>query len=277
MTYYSYSIHNGMKYHTSRAAAKAAAEEAITAMTATGDLYRPPEIERTTWGETTERVTSTGTVGYALKRQDRLNYEATHPQVVDGRMENANGDLVRITNIKDQDLLEHDMVLSIACIWLDVNASLTRFKQHTFTDITTFIDLLFEQYQQTRGGSEGNITFTTVDRKFKLQLAVQKKIGLGPELLVARQKLLDAVESYPESANDLKTIITGIFFPVDGQVNVAKVLELRTYKVNNALWVEGMQIIDNAIEIISSKKQIRLYRRDKVGDYEAIPLSIAAL
>lgn len=276
MNYYSYSPHFGMQDHPTKEEAKAASAEAIRIMSADPG-YGPADMAQITWGEVTERAVSTGSVGYALKRQDRLTYEATHPQVINGRMENGNGDLVRVDNIKERDLLEHDMVLSIACIWLPLSAMLARFKHHTFTDITQFVDLLFESYNVTRGGSEGNITFTTYDRKYKLVVAIQKTLGLGPELLVARQKLLDAVESYPDEANDLKTIVTGVFFPAEGHVNVAKVLELRSYKINNPLWVEGMQIVDSAIQVISSKRQIRLYVRNEQDEYDAVPLSIAAL
>jgi len=276
MKHYSYSPHFGMEYHPDKEIAKAAAEEAVRIMSADPG-YTAADMAQITWGDVTERATSTGAVGYALKRQDRLTYEAVHPQVINGRMENGNGDLVRVENIKERDLLEHDMVLSIACIWLPLSAMIARFKLHTFTDITKFVDLLFESYNVTRGGSEGNMTFTTFDRKFKLVLAIQKTIGLGPELLIARQKLLDAVDEYPDEANDLKTIVLSFLFPTDGQVRVAQVLSLRAYKLNNPLWNEGMMIIDKAIEVVSSKRQIRLYVRNEQGEYDAVPLSIAAL
>lgn len=276
MNFYSYSPHFGMQDHPTKDAATAAAAEAVRIMSADPG-YGPADMAQITWGEVTERAASTGEVGYALKRQDRLTYEAAHPQVINGRMENGNGDLVRVENIKERNLLEHDMVLSIACIWLPLSALLARFKLHTFTDITQFVDLLFESYNVSRGGSEGNMTFTTYDRKFKLVLAIQKTIGLGPELLVARQKLLDAVDEYPDEANDLKTIVLAILFPTDGQVRVAQVLSLRAYKLNNPLWNEGMMIIDKAISVVSSKRQIRLYVRNEQGEYDAVPLSIAAL
>ncbi len=276
MNHYSYSPHFGMEYHPDKEIAKAAAEEAVRIMSADPG-YTADDMAQITWGDVTERATSTGAVGYALKRQDRLTYETVYPQVINGRMENGNGDLVRVENIKAQDLLEHDMVLSIACIWLPLSAMLARFKLHTFTDITKFVDLLFEEYKTKRGGAKGNMTFTTFDRKYRLSLTIQETIGLGPELLIARQKLLDAVDEYPDEANDLKTIVLAILFPTNGQVRVAQVLSLRAYKLNNPLWNEGMMIIDKAIDVVSSKRQIRLYVRNEQGEYDAVPLSIAAL
>lgn len=283
MNFYSYSLHFGMQYHPTAQQAKDAANDAIRLMsTDTVITYRPADITTVTWGEVTERANPTGDVGFCLKRQDRLTYEAAHPQVIDGRMENCDGDMIQVKNIKEKDLVEHDMVLSIACIWLHLSAMLGRFKRHTFEDITTFVQLLFDSYSVKRGGSEGNMQFTTYDKKYKLVVGIQKTIDFGPEIEVAKQKMLEAVELYPEEANDLKTMLLAAYTQVDGKLRVAEILRLRTYKMNHPaaslLWNEGMKIIDDAIEVISSKKQIRLYMRNNPGgEYVAVPLHIAAL
>lgn len=276
MKFYSYSPHFGWQDHHTKDEAKAAAAEAIRIMSADTN-YALTEMAQISWGEVTERAASTGDVGYALKRQDRLSYDAAHPPEVPGRMENRQGELTRIANIKEQDLLEHELVLDIACIWKPLSDRVARFKNNTFCDVNEFVNLLFEQFQVARGGTEGNMQFTTFDGKFMLKIAIQKHIGLGPELQAARKKLLDAVEMYPEEADDLKTIVQGTFFPTDGNVVVAKVLALRAYKLKNPLWNEGMDIINKAIEVVGSKRQVRLYERNEQGKYIAIPLDIAAL
>ena len=277
-SFYSYSIFHGMEYHPTSDQAEEVAAEALRIMSADPLLYNADDIAHVTWGDVTERAHPTGETGYALKRQDRLTYEAAHPQVQNGRMENSDGDMIQIKNIKEKDLLEHDMVLSIACIWLHVSSMLGRFKQHTFEDITTFVQLLFDSYDVKRGGSEGNMQFTTFDKKFKLVVGIQKTIDFGPEIEVAKQKMMEAVEIYPEEANDLKTMLLAAYTQVDGKLRVAEILRLRTYQFNNPLWHEGMQIINDAIQVISSKKQIRFYMRNNPGEeYTAVPLHIAAL
>jgi hypothetical protein len=280
MNFFSFSLYEGIQYHATGAKAKAAADEAMRVMSIDSEpmVYTKADISKTTWGEVIERAASTGDVGFALKRQDRLTYEASHPQVINSRMENGNGDMIQIKNIKERDLLEHDMVLSIACIWLHISGLLGRFKQHTFEDMTTFVQLLFDSYGAKKGGSEGGMTFNTFDKRFKLVVGIQKTIDFGPEIEVAKQKMMEAVEIYPEEANDLKTMLLAAYTQIDGKLRVAEILRLRTYKFNNALWHEGMKIIDDAIEVISSKKQIRLYMRGNPGDeYVAVPLHIAAL
>lgn len=276
MNYYSYSPTFGMEYHATAAQAKATANAALSSP-AIG-MKTDEAVTAITWGEVIERAASTGDVGYALKRQDRLTYEVAHPQVVNGKMTNSQGDEIQIKNIKEKDLVEHDMVLSVACIWLPLSARLARFKLHTMEDIATFAQLLFDSYGVKRGGSEGNMQFTTYDKKFKLVVGIQKTIDFGPEIEVAKQKMLEAVEIYPEEANDLKTMLLAAYTQIDGKLRVAEILRLRTFKFNNALWHEGMKIIDDSIEVAFSKKQIRLYMRNNPGEeYYAVPLHIAAL
>uniref|UniRef100_C6E6T4 DUF3164 family protein n=1 Tax=Geobacter sp. (strain M21) TaxID=443144 RepID=C6E6T4_GEOSM len=246
-------------------------------------------LGRITWGEVTERCVPADRQTQScttLKNALRLAYEAENPQVVDGRMENGNGDLVLVKNIHETDLLYHDLVLSIGVIWKSLAGKIERFKGYNFRDVSSVISLLEEKYSVKRGGSEGNMTFFTFDRKFKLQIAIQKKIDFGPELQMAEKKLLEALDTMAtnlangnESADaaDMRTLVTASFKLVDGKIRVSEVLRLRNYKINSALWNEGIDIIDEAIIVVAKKKQIRFYERNEVGAYVAIPLDIAAI
>lgn len=272
MNYYSYSPGMGMQYHETGKEAKQAADEAI--MLGEADVF----IKTITWGEVTERAASTG-VGYALKRQDRLSYEAKYPQVIDGRMPDADGNLFLITNIREADLLEHDMVLSIATIWADLNGKLHRFKRYCFEDVTTFVDLLFERENVKRGGSEGNMTFTTHDRRWKLNIGIQKTIDFGPEIEVAKVMMLQAAQEMSrDDNNDLQTLVTATYTQIDGKLRVAEILRLCNHKISNETWNSAVEIVRSAIEVIGKKKQLRLYRRnDQTGQYDAVSLNISAL
>jgi hypothetical protein len=120
--------------------------------------------------------------------------------------------------------------------------------------------------------------FFTFDRKYKLQIAIQKKIDFGPELQAAEKKLQQSLaEMTSGDTGDLTTIVTAAFNLDSGKVRVAEILRLRSYKIENELWNEAMNIINKAIMVISSKRQIRLYERNPAGEYINIPLDIAAL
>lgn len=278
MNFFSYSPHNGMEYHPTGPEAKQAADNAIKAMTADTTMYNAADISGCTWGEVTERAASTGEVGYALKRQDLLSYIDEHPQVIDGKMHDCQGNLILLKNIRETDIMYHELVLFVAVIAMGLSGKMQRFKRRIFEDVTAMLGLLYEKFEVERGGKEGNMTFFTFDRQFKLVIAIQKAIGFGPELQVAKAKIDAAlVEMDAGNDSDMKTLATAAFTMVDGKLNVAAVLRLRTLNIKNEQWREAMRIIDAAIIVLSSKKQIRLYRRDEQDEYIAIPLDIAAL
>lgn len=274
MKFYSYSPHYGMQFHPTGQEAKIAADTAIRDF-----LFHDvgADIRDITWGEVTERATPTGAEGFTLKRQDRLSYEAAYPQVVDGRMEDCDGNLIWVKNIEEAKLVEHDLVLSIACIWELLSGKIERFKRNNFEDVTTFVDILFEKYQAKRGGTEGNMTFTTFDRKWKLQIAIQKMIDFGPEIAVALEMMLQAAKEMAGDNSDLETLVTATYTARNGKLRVAEILRLCNHKINNDTWNDAVRITRAAIEVISKKKQIRLYRRGENGKYEAVPLDIAAI
>jgi hypothetical protein len=284
MNFFSNAPDTGLQLHQEGKMAKEAADKALRRFIH-NDITDPALLATICWGEVTERAADTG-AGFALKNSLRLSYEAEFPQVVDGRMRNERDDLVLVQNIHETDLLYHDLVLGVAVIWKSLAGKIERFKGYNFRDVATVLALLQEKYGVKRGGENGNMQFFTFDRKFKLQIAIQKKIDFGPELQIAEQKLLEAAKQMAGTADadamdanaaDLETLITSRFTLVDGKVKVSGILELRRYKISNALWNEGMAIVDAAIIVASKKKQIRLYERNEVGAYLAIALDIAAL
>lgn len=277
MKFYSYAPRDGMSYHPTKELAVEAA--AISIKTASRQLADPREIEMITWGEVRERAILDETGAYAaLRNQLLLDYEERRPQVVDGKMHDSQGNLILLKNIHETDLLYHDLVLGVAVYWLELHGKIARFKQNNFEDVTAALDLLFEKHKVKRGGGDGNMQFFTHDRRYKLQIAIQKKIDFGPELQVAEKKMQEALNQMtPEENSDLKTIVAGAFNLDSGKVRVSEILRLRSYKISNPLWNEAMAIINQAITVISSKKQIRLYERNQTGEYINIPLDIAAL
>jgi hypothetical protein len=277
MNFYSYTPQNGMQYHETKELAKGVTEHALQEF-ANSCPINPEMASRITWGEVRERGIQAADDTYTLKNQLRLTYETANPQVIDGKMHDSQGNLILLKNIHETDLMYHDLVLSIAAIWLDLSGKIARFKQHNFEDVTTVLALLFEMFKVERGGRDGNMTFYTFDRKYKLAIAIQKKIDFGPELQAAERKLQEALDQMATSeTGDLKTLLTAAFNLDGGKVRVAEILRLRSYKIENALWNEGIDIINKAIVVISSKKQIRLYERNAAGEYVNIPLDIAAL
>lgn len=63
-----------------------------------------------------------------------------------------------------------------------------------------------------------------------------------------------------------------------GSVNTARILNLRTLKIDDEKWLRAMQAISDSMKVASTKPYIRFYELDeRSGDYVPISLDVAAL
>ncbi|STY90300.1 DUF3164 family protein [Moraxella bovis] len=56
-----------------------------------------------------------------------------------------------------------------------------------------------------------------------------------------------------------------------------RVLSLRSLDINDEKWLQAMDAISDAIQVVSSKEYIRVYERDNDGKYQQITLDFASL
>lgn len=83
---------------------------------------------------------------------------------------------------------------------------------------------------------------------------------------------------YTKDANvNLKAIVQKAFnVNAEGKINVKRVLELRTLKIEDEKWQRAMQALSDSLHIQTSREYIRFYeRKDDTGEYELINLDFA--
>jgi len=66
---------------------------------------------------------------------------------------------------------------------------------------------------------------------------------------------------------------------VDKKDEIAKyrILRLRRYNIKDQTWKEAMELIDQAIQVVSTKQYINFYERDESGQFRQIVLNFPAL
>lgn len=159
---------------------------------------------------------------------------------------------------------------------------LMSFKQSVIRDIEDYMEMMREKYHldPMAKSKHGNITLESYDGLMKVQIAIQQHISFDEKLNLAKEKLDEYLkEITAEASADIKTLITKVF-DVDkkGNVNAKMVMGLKTYKITHPKWIEAMDIIDEAVEIVGSKSYIRFYKRESVDKkWENISLDFAAL
>lgn len=199
--------------------------------------------------------------------------------IPEGYRKNAKGHLVPEVTIRESDLAIDQFVLETAGNWIHLQTLIASFKVKLLGDVKALLDLIAEKYKVKKGGKKGNVQVFSFDGRYKLVVAVADNITFGPELQAAKQLICDCLTTWTQdSGAELKTIVNAAF-DVDaaGNVNVGRILSLRRYNIDNENWRQAMKAISDAILVVGSKEYARLYERNHVGEYIAMPLDIAAL
>lgn len=190
----------------------------------------------------------------------------------------ANGDLIRIANIKPQHLLEDEQVRKIIGYAEDLSAQIARFKGHTFEDLGSLDAVIDQEYGVKRRGKKGNVTYQTVDGLMKVQVQVADLLDFGSELQAAKALIDECLIEWSETSHPALASIVSRAFNVDkaGQINKAELFRLLRENIEDARWQRAMDAIRDAIRITGSKVYYRFYKRDDPnGRWQAITIDLA--
>lgn len=190
----------------------------------------------------------------------------------------AKGQLVPESLIKPQDLLEDETVRKIVGYAQELSEQIARFKGHSFEDIGSFMSLLEAEYDESRGGKKGNMTFMSYDGLLKVQVQVSDRVEFGPELQIAKNLVDECLNEWAEDARDeIKAIVTRAFnTDKEGQINRSEIFMLLRLDITDERWQRAMKAIRDAMRVVGSKTYLRAYRRESFdGPWQAITLDLA--
>lgn len=126
---------------------------------------------------------------------------------------------------------------------------------------------------------KGNAILLSFDEQYKIEIRFKERIQFGVELQLAKQKIDECLKAWTTDSNaNLRAIITEAF-QVDKKGEIAKhrILTLRKYNIKDPTWKEAMELIDQAINVTSTKQYVAFYERDAAGNYNQIVLNFSAL
>lgn len=194
-------------------------------------------------------------------------------------MENAQGNLVPIVNIKPLDLARHEFVLEAVARGKKLREHLSRSKREFMADIAAFVSMSAAEYGVSYGGEKGNVTLMSFDGKYKLVRAMAESITFDERLQAARELINQCLRDWTEgSPDDLRAIIDDAFkMDKDGNLSAGRILGLRRLNIKDARWREAMEAISDSVQVTGSKSYVRLYERDENGKYQPIAMDMAGV
>jgi hypothetical protein len=201
-------------------------------------------------------------------------------QIPEGFMEDGQGRLVRVENIKEVDLARDDLVKEIVGKAKGLSLQIKEFKIGTMGDIAAFVELSAEKYEVSMGGRKGNLRMYSFDKRYMVQRQISDFLVFDERIQVAKAMLDEYAMELSEGArSEIQTLIND-FFQVDklGNISTNKVLSLRRFDFEGEKWRRAMDIIADSLDVAGSTPYVRVYERDdETGKYYHIQLNMAAV
>lgn len=202
-------------------------------------------------------------------------------KIIDGveYMADSRGNLVMVEKIKDVDLLRDEVVDEVYAASKEVNNLIGRLKKFMNESIDTFLQISAEQYEVSHGGKKGNVTLTSFDGSKKVQVAISDVISFDERLQTAKELIDRCLTRWSNGANsNLKAVVNNAFrVDKQGKVDSKRILELRRLNISDEDWDKAMEAINDSIQVMTSKRYIRVYERVDEEKYVQITLDFSAM
>ncbi|MDR2730508.1 MAG: DUF3164 family protein [Treponema sp.] len=194
-------------------------------------------------------------------------------------MTDSMGRQVPVKMVKDIDRLRYQTVRRIAEEAVKMKSVLGDFKSRIRDDILSFVEKSAGEYGVKWGGKKGNVSLTSYDGQFKLIIAMNDNITFDERLQIARELIGKCLDKWSKGARAEIRLLVNDAFQVDktGKISTARVLGLRRLDIQDADWQKAMTAITESLQVTGTKQYLRIYERDVNGEYQMIPLDVAAL
>ena len=164
---------------------------------------------------------------------------------------------------------------------LAVNAKLVSFRE----TIESLSQEAFEAFMEANNSDrkhKGNFTWYNFDRSIKIEVAISEPIQFDDLTIKAAKLKFDKfIEENVTSKNDfVKPMILEAFQTQrSGSLDTKRVLGLARHerKVNNPMFSEAVQLINEAIRRPKSKTYYRVWVKMASGEYSNIELNLSSL
>lgn len=189
----------------------------------------------------------------------------TGRRMVDGteEIQDSKGRWIPVSLAKPADLLIDEQVRKMMGFAVALSEQVSRFKLHTLDDIEALVSMLSQEYQVTKGGKKGNMTFHSHDGLMMVRVQVQDHIDFGAELQIAKELIDECLNEWAATSRpEIKTIVTRAFnTDKAGKVNRAELYMLTRLEIDDDRWQRAMKAIGDAQRVIGSKEYVRFYMR----------------
>jgi len=141
-----------------------------------------------------------------------------------------------------------------------------------------------DEYLESVAGSygekwKGNASIPNFAGDKMIEISIKDLIEFDEKLQIAKQKIDRCIHRWTENTNEaLEKLVTKAFrTDAKGKLNKKLILQLLSYNIKDAEWVEAMEIIRNSIRVVNSNTYYNFSVRDEDGRMKQISLNFSRL
>lgn len=163
-------------------------------------------------------------------------------------------------SIKPEHLLQDELARKIYGGAVSVNASMSRFKSQSLSEIQAYLDLLTDNYGAKRVEIENGVApIRTIDGRYEISVTPNRKAVATPEITAAKS-LLDEWLEETGAGEPIAGIIRDAFGLGDsGVLRVSELLRLQRRNVDHPKWVQAMDLLRRGMEVVCDGIALRCY------------------
>lgn len=195
---------------------------------------------------------------------------------------NGKGEAVHPDMIRVDEQLKTELVERIIAAAQNLKELISIFKTESNEQVEAYFALLLQNYNVDAKGKsvKGNLNLENFSSTAKVEIRAMDTLKPDEKIHIAKMKLDEFLKDETKDSTPLvQTLITQAF-QVDkkGNIDVKKLLALRSWDISHPRWIEAMAIIVDSLQVASTKSYIRFYTRENAdSEWALIPLDIAAV
>ena len=204
-------------------------------------------------------------------------YGLTNNNAPKGFMEDGDGNHIRKDRIKPIELERDKLARELFTNAVLVHDEMQALANSLRSKVAAFVNRALSEYDKKLGGTKGNVTLYSFDRRIKIERSRQDRICFNQNLVAAKAIIDDCIKRWSKGSNkNLQAIVQGAFkTDKQGRFSAARVLSLRKHNIDDPQWQQAMKALADAIEVDSSAEYFRVYWRDDNNTYRPLALDLA--
>lgn len=155
--------------------------------------------------------------------------------------------------------------------------SLKLLKQELLAETDKLYDQMLRD-ENIRTGKKGNYTISSFDKSIKIEVNVQNRIEFDDRINAAQSLINEYISEKTKGTDrELTELINSAFRTNKGKLDTKRILGLFRLQINHPKWKRAMELIKESISTNNSRRYVRIWQKDKNGDYKNIDLNFSSL